>query len=271
VQMERRSLQRSGCAGRPGLLGVPAVWLNTIFEKEHTTFAQILLTCIKTGQSALLLQERFSKKRSDWMREGKATKSCWGCRMCYRNGQGDGNVSAWSQAVWVSEYCVKAGCRLLRGDVGEEGSQGVMKDLGWSVLTGDLDFSADLVRQMATFGAGNTSTTSTEEFRQKAAEVERMLREMKERSLGSQEELARREHEEAQKCESGSVAWDGAARTRLGPAVLDAWPGAHGTATHYGHVWRVKLIKQAPPTSFTVVQESPATLHLWFLFPSGEF
>uniref|UniRef100_A0A8B9U3Z8 Laminin subunit alpha 5 n=1 Tax=Anas zonorhyncha TaxID=75864 RepID=A0A8B9U3Z8_9AVES len=62
-----------------------------------------------------------------------------------------------------------------------------------------LDFSADLVRQMAQFGAANASTTSTEEFRQKMAEVERMLREMKERNLGSQEELARREHEEAQK------------------------------------------------------------------------
>ncbi|XP_008933523.1 PREDICTED: laminin subunit alpha-5-like, partial [Merops nubicus] len=58
---------------------------------------------------------------------------------------------------------------------------------------------ADLVQQMARFGAANTTTTSTEEFRQKMAEVERMLREMKERSLGSQEELARREHEEAQK------------------------------------------------------------------------
>uniref|UniRef100_A0A8B9SV76 Laminin subunit alpha 5 n=1 Tax=Anas platyrhynchos TaxID=8839 RepID=A0A8B9SV76_ANAPL len=66
------------------------------------------------------------------------------------------------------------------------------------VLTG-LDFSADLVRQMAKFGEANASTTSTEEFRQKMAEVERMLREMKERNLGSQEELARREHEEAQK------------------------------------------------------------------------
>uniref|UniRef100_A0A8C3D650 Laminin subunit alpha 5 n=1 Tax=Corvus moneduloides TaxID=1196302 RepID=A0A8C3D650_CORMO len=49
------------------------------------------------------------------------------------------------------------------------------------------------------FGAANTSTTSSEELRQKLAEVERMLREMKERSLGAQEELARREHEEAQK------------------------------------------------------------------------
>ncbi|OXB78457.1 UNVERIFIED_CONTAM: hypothetical protein H355_007487 [Colinus virginianus] len=57
----------------------------------------------------------------------------------------------------------------------------------------------DLVWQMARFGAANASTTSTEEFRQKMAEVERMLREMKERSLGSQEELARREHREAQK------------------------------------------------------------------------
>lgn len=67
----------------------------------------------------------------------------------------------------------------------------------------DLDFPADLVQQMARFGAANASTTSTEEFRQKMAEVERMLREMKERNLGSQEELARREHEEARKCESG--------------------------------------------------------------------
>ncbi|RMB95824.1 hypothetical protein DUI87_27938 [Hirundo rustica rustica] len=58
---------------------------------------------------------------------------------------------------------------------------------------------ADLVRQMARLGAANASTASGEEFRQKVAEVERMLREMKERSLGAQEELARREHEEAQK------------------------------------------------------------------------
>ncbi|KAM9371956.1 LOW QUALITY PROTEIN: laminin subunit alpha-5 [Phaethornis superciliosus] len=58
---------------------------------------------------------------------------------------------------------------------------------------------ADLVQQMARLGAANASTTSTEEFRQKMAEVERMLREMKERSLGSQEELARQEQEEAQK------------------------------------------------------------------------
>uniref|UniRef100_A0A8C3LL69 Laminin subunit alpha-5 n=1 Tax=Chrysolophus pictus TaxID=9089 RepID=A0A8C3LL69_CHRPC len=63
-------------------------------------------------------------------------------------------------------------------------------------LTQDLNA---LQHRMATFGAANTSTTSTEEFRQKMAEVERMLREMKERSLGGQEELARREHEEAQK------------------------------------------------------------------------
>lgn len=69
-----------------------------------------------------------------------------------------------------------------------------------------MGFSADLVWQMSRFGAANTSTTSSEEFRQKVAEVERMLREMKEKSLGAQEELARREHEEAQKCESSSVA-----------------------------------------------------------------
>ncbi|KAF2978342.1 hypothetical protein EK904_004374 [Melospiza melodia maxima] len=58
---------------------------------------------------------------------------------------------------------------------------------------------AELVRQKARIGAENASTTSAEEFRQKLAEVERMLREMKERSLGAQEELARREHEEAKK------------------------------------------------------------------------
>lgn len=83
-----------------------------------------------------------------------------------------------------------------------------MEEPGWSTLTEDLDFSADLVRQTARFGAANASTASTEELRQKMAEVERMLREMKERSLGSQEELARRELEEAQKRESGSVVWD---------------------------------------------------------------
>uniref|UniRef100_A0A8C9UHG8 Laminin subunit alpha-5 n=1 Tax=Serinus canaria TaxID=9135 RepID=A0A8C9UHG8_SERCA len=64
---------------------------------------------------------------------------------------------------------------------------------------GGVGFPAELLRQMARFGAENASTTSGEEFRQKLAEVERMLREMKERSLGAQEELARREHEEAQK------------------------------------------------------------------------
>lgn len=80
----------------------------------------------------------------------------------------------------------------------------------WRAWFGQCDpgvgFSADLVQQMARLGAANASTTSGEEFRQKLAEVERMLREMKERSLGAQEELARREHEEAQKCESSSVA-----------------------------------------------------------------
>lgn len=108
---------------------------------------------------------------------------------------------------------------------------GVYEDLGWSMLTGDLDVSADLVRQMARFGAANTSTTSTEEFRQKMAEVERMLREMKERSLGSREELARREHEEAQKCESGSVAWNRAAQILLGLAIPDSL--AWNPCTHY--------------------------------------
>lgn len=160
--------------------------------------------------------------------------------------------------------------RFVEGGVREEGSRGITKDLGWSILTGDLDFSADLVRQMARFGAANTSTTSTEEFRQKMAEVERMLREMKERSLGSQEELARHEHEEAQKCESSSVAWDRAAQILLGLAIPDslAWSPC-GCYTSWSHL-ESALYRQAPPTSFTVVSESLVTLqwyHLWFLFP----
>lgn len=131
-----------------------------------------------------------------------------------------------------------------------------MKDLGRSMLTGDLDFSTDLVRQMARLGAANASTTSTEEFRQKMAEVERMLREMKERSLGSQEELARREHEEAQKRESDSVA-----QILLGLAI----PGslAWSQRGHYTSWSRLEsaLNKQAPLTSFTVVLGSPLTLY----------
>lgn len=138
------------------------------------------------------------------------------------------------------------------------------------MLTGDLGFSADLVRQMARFGAANASTTSTEEFRQKMAEVERMLREMKERSLGSQEELARREHEEAQKCESSSVAWNRAAQILLGLAIPDSL--AWSPCRRYTSWSRLEsaVNKQAPPTSFTVLSVSPVTLqwdHLWFLFP----
>lgn len=72
---------------------------------------------------------------------------------------------------------------------------------------------------MATFGAANASTTSTEEFRQKMAEVERMLREMKERSLAGQEELARREHREAQKCECGLAARGRAVLALLGLVI----------------------------------------------------
>ncbi|XP_010217993.1 PREDICTED: laminin subunit alpha-5 [Tinamus guttatus] len=58
---------------------------------------------------------------------------------------------------------------------------------------------AELLQQMAKFGTANTSTTSSEEFRQKLAEVERIMKEMKERSFSSHEGLARREREEAQK------------------------------------------------------------------------
>lgn len=79
---------------------------------------------------------------------------------------------------------------------------------------------------MDRFGAANASTASGEEFRQKVAEVERMLREMKQRSLAAQEELAQREHEEAQKCESSS----GAAQILLGLA----WSPTE--TAHHGHV-----------------------------------
>lgn len=107
-----------------------------------------------------------------------------------------------------------------------------MKDVVWSVLMLGVGFSADLVRQMTRFGAANTSTTSGEEFRQKLAEVERMLREMKERSLGAQEELARREHEEAQKCECSSVA-----QGCPDPAGSGySWLGAHADTAHHGRV-----------------------------------
>ncbi|PKU36259.1 laminin subunit alpha-5 [Limosa lapponica baueri] len=87
-----------------------------------------------------------------------------------------------------------SGCRRCDCDIGAVGSSCHAQTGQCSCLPG-----VNLVRQMARFGAANASTTSTEEFRQKMAEVERMLREMKERSLGSQEELARHEHEEAQK------------------------------------------------------------------------
>lgn len=79
---------------------------------------------------------------------------------------------------------------------------------------------------MDRFGAANASTASGEEFRQKVAEVERMLREMKQRSLAAQEELARREHEEAQKCESSSGL----------PRSCWVWFGAHTETAHHGHV-----------------------------------
>lgn len=95
-----------------------------------------------------------------------------------------------------------------------------------------VGFSAELVQQMARLGAANASTTSGEEFGQKVAEVERMLREMKERSLAGQEELARREHEEAQKCESISMA-----RGCPDPAGSGcSWLGAHTDTAHHGRV-----------------------------------
>lgn len=58
---------------------------------------------------------------------------------------------------------------------------------------------------MDMFGTGNVSATSTEEFRQKMAEVERMLKEMRERDFSSQRGLAENEEEEAQKCKWSSA------------------------------------------------------------------
>uniref|UniRef100_A0A8D2NNY2 Laminin subunit alpha 5 n=1 Tax=Zosterops lateralis melanops TaxID=1220523 RepID=A0A8D2NNY2_ZOSLA len=90
-----------------------------------------------------------------------------------------------------------------RTDELEDENMDLTQDLNALIWFGQSNrgcgFSADLVRQMDRFGAANASTASGEEFRQKVAEVERMLREMKQRSLAAQEELARREHEEAQK------------------------------------------------------------------------
>uniref|UniRef100_A0A8C3RW26 Laminin subunit alpha-5 n=1 Tax=Chelydra serpentina TaxID=8475 RepID=A0A8C3RW26_CHESE len=52
---------------------------------------------------------------------------------------------------------------------------------------------------MDTLGTADLSTASSEEFWQKMAEVERMLKEMKERDFLSQKGVAEREHEKAQK------------------------------------------------------------------------
>lgn len=141
------------------------------------------------------------------------------------------------------------------------------------MLTG-LDFSADLVRQMAKFGEANASTTSTEEFRQKMAEVERMLREMKERNLGSQEELARREHEEAQKCESSSEAQDRAVQTLLGLVVPDSlvWsPCRHYTS--WSCLEDVVIQTDTPNkyhSNFCVFCDTPRG-SLFFYSPQNEF
>lgn len=43
----------------PGCLAKHSLW------KKHITLAQMLLKCIKLGQSVLLLQERFSETQSD--------------------------------------------------------------------------------------------------------------------------------------------------------------------------------------------------------------
>ncbi|XP_072852864.2 laminin subunit alpha-5 isoform X1 [Pogona vitticeps] len=57
----------------------------------------------------------------------------------------------------------------------------------------------DLVCQMDTFVAANASATSTEEFRQKMAEVDAMLRHMKAMDFSFQRATAVEEHNEAQK------------------------------------------------------------------------
>uniref|UniRef100_A0A8C8RBX0 Laminin subunit alpha-5 n=1 Tax=Pelusios castaneus TaxID=367368 RepID=A0A8C8RBX0_9SAUR len=62
-----------------------------------------------------------------------------------------------------------------------------------------LNSIVDLVQQIDKLGTADLSTASSEEFWQKMAEVERMLKEMKERDFNSQKEVAEREHEKAQK------------------------------------------------------------------------
>ncbi|CAM4653046.1 unnamed protein product [Caretta caretta] len=66
-------------------------------------------------------------------------------------------------------------------------------------IQGTLDSIADLVHQMDKLGTADISMASSEEFWQKMAEVERMLKEMKERDFLSQKGVAEREHEKAQK------------------------------------------------------------------------
>uniref|UniRef100_A0A8C3NPG6 Laminin subunit alpha 5 n=1 Tax=Cyanoderma ruficeps TaxID=181631 RepID=A0A8C3NPG6_9PASS len=90
-------------------------------------------------------------------------------------------------------------CPAVLGKEGREAQERACAEHTAVFPCSGCGFSADLVRQMDRLGAANATTASGEEFRQKVAEVERMLREMKERSLAAQEELARREHEEAQK------------------------------------------------------------------------
>lgn len=54
---------------------------------------------------------------------------------------------------------------------------------------------------METVATANASAASKEEFRQKLAEVDVMLRHMKSRDFSIQRAVAAEEHEEAQKCE----------------------------------------------------------------------
>lgn len=70
----------------------------------------------------------------------------------------------------------------------------------WAILYGAM-FCIDLVYQMEIFATTNASATSTEEFRQKLAEVDAMLRHMKAVDFSFQRATAAEEYNEAQKCE----------------------------------------------------------------------
>lgn len=64
-----------------------------------------------------------------------------------------------------------------------------------------LSIFLGLINQLSKIGSSNTSNvTSTEEFRQIMTDVEKMLREMRDKDFRYAKDLAGKEHEEGKKC-----------------------------------------------------------------------